>query len=87
MIDISNQNMKAEQRDRELPHTSLYAQWFNYIRDQRTIQRLGRTNILRATLVFLPIGRHNHWSMVTADMLTKKIHYEDPISGTFSVRG
>ena len=57
---------------------------FNYIRDQRTIERLGRTNILGATLVFLPIGRHNHWSMVTVDMLTKKMYHEDPISGTHS---
>ena len=57
---------------------------FSCIRDQRTIQRLGLTNILGVTLVFLPIGRHNHWSMVTADMLTKKIYHEGLISGTHS---
>ena len=71
---------------------SLYAQCFmddnfNYIKDQRTIERLSRTKILDATLVFLPIGRHNHWSMATADMRTKRIYHEDSISGTHSDEG
>ena len=60
---------------------------FNYIRDQGTISRLGRRDFLRSTLVFLPIGRNNHWSMSTADMSTNKIYHEDPISGTHSNEG
>ena len=60
---------------------------FNYINDQRTIERLSRTNILEATLVFLPIRRHNHWSMATADMRIKMIYHEDPISGTHNDEG
>ena len=71
---------------------SLYAQSFmdddfNYIRDPRTIARFGRKNILGLTLVYLPVGRNNHWSLATADMITKKIYHEDPISGTHSDEG
>ena len=43
---------------------------------------LSQDNILGSVLVFLPIGRHGHWSLATANLQTKQIYYEDPINGT-----
>ena len=57
---------------------------FNYIKNQRIKKRPSQTNILGATLLFLAIGRHNHWSMTRADMRTKNIYYVDQISSTHS---
>ena len=60
---------------------------FNYISNHRTIVQLSRLNLLEATLVLLPIARHNHWSLATANMHTKQIYQKDPISGTTTDAG
>ena len=70
---------------------SLYAQKFmdddfNYIHDERTIAQLSRRHIFRSQIVFLPVGRNGHWSLATADMRTREIYHEDPISGAHGNR-